>query len=72
MKKWDWSLCGHCPERTKWLKENHDKQISEEEFVEAWKKTRIFSRKKHAGRRNSPSAYRNEYKNLKNEFGFFS
>ena len=71
MKVFDFTKSPSCPERIAWLKENHKKPITEKEFLEAWQHLRQFSKAKQNSHANSPSAARQHYKRLKNNFGFF-
>lgn len=69
MKEFDWEYAEkhRNPVRFKFLKENWNKPIREEELVAVWDKSRKDS--KHSKR--SPSNARREYQNLKATFGFF-
>lgn len=50
-----------------WIRENHKKEISESQFLEAMEKFRhLRSRKKR-----TPSINKKDYRNLKKKFGFF-
>ena len=71
MKQFDFDNCKHCPQRIAWLKENHNKKMSEEEFVDAWQGFRGFSKANHKGRVNTPCKARKRYHRLKEKFGFF-
>lgn len=51
------------------FKENHNKKMTEEEFVKQMQKLRIH--RLGVGKKYCPSHLKKEYKNLKNNFGFF-
>jgi len=65
MKTFDWKEASkqNEPDKLQWLKENHDKGISVEEFCTAMKKIRKTG--------NPPSKLKNHYNRLKAHFGFF-
>lgn len=65
MKQFDWEEAAtrNSPEKLAWLKENHNKPITVDEYVAAMKAIRQ--------ERNSPSHLRNNYRRLQT-FGFFS
>lgn len=70
MKKFDWDYAKstHRKEVYDFLKNNHDKTLSEQEVVEMWSKLPRIG----VGFRNrSPSSVKYQYKNLKEKFGFF-
>ncbi len=82
MKTWDWEVAkGKFNEhKFKWLWLNHDKKISEEEFVHVWRGFKKFSvQQKKRGNversvlhsRYAPSQLKRDYRNLKANFGFF-
>ena len=68
MKTFNFELSNHCKPRLKWLKENCNQKISQDEFLKHWQELRIFSKSK----RNNPSRAKKVYRNLKNNFGFFN
>lgn len=70
-KTFDFDACPSNPPRVRWLRANHNKKVSEEEFVRAWQSLRQHSRAKHKGQRNSPSHARNQYRRLVSIYGFF-
>ena len=59
---------GNSPVKVLWLKENKDNPITEGEYIAAIKSLRGASKNRHY----NPSYLRNQYRNLKNNFGFFS
>jgi hypothetical protein len=74
MKTFDWELYavqGHRPTWFKWMKENHSRAVSEEEFVRAYQALRIQDTRPHNARRYGRSKLAAQYRNLHNEFGFF-
>jgi hypothetical protein len=72
MDQFDWEKAkeGHSTVTYEFLREWHDKDISEEEFVRQYSS---LSRegKLHAGVMRAPSAARHTYRHLQKKFGFF-
>lgn len=71
MKKFDWKFFEKqaSPARFKWLKNNWNRLITEQQFVEAM----ILLKETRRGRSKcyQPSRIKQQYKMLKNKFGFF-
>jgi hypothetical protein len=67
MKEFDWSTCSFKGARLLWLRENFNKKVSLEKFLEMMDATRDSAG--HNSR--SPSYARRSYKNLTEVFGFF-
>ena len=72
MKTFDWEYLKteRSPQYYKWLYGNHDKQLSEEEFVVAVQSLKEF--RKGTSYKYSPSHLRRNYRNLVKRFGFFT
>lgn len=64
-KTFDWEVAKEKKTlgKWKWLKENHNRTVSYEEFAAAMKSIRPT--------RNCPSSMKHEYRSLKEKFGFF-
>ena len=73
MKEFDWGHYAqkHSPQKTLWLQNNHNKKISEEQFVVDMKNLREYSKGKKLSTRYSPSYLKHQYKRLVTKFGFF-
>ena len=69
MKVFNFETSKHSPEKTQWLRENHNKKITVEEFLVEWIKLKHTTTR---GRRNGlPSHAKSVYKQLVKNFGFF-
>lgn len=66
MKQWDWEKAKECnrPEKLEYLKANHNKPITLDEYMAEMKRQKPT--------KNQPSHIEKEYKRLKNSFGFFA
>lgn len=76
-KEFDWSIARERtknPSKLQWEWENHTKEIPEEVYVKEVKKLKQFTDPKQRKKCNkySPSTLRRQYKNLKEEYGFFT
>lgn len=60
---------GRNPQVVNFFRENWNKKITEEEFIETMQKLRIH--RLGDSKKYSPSHLKKEYKNLKEQFGFF-
>lgn len=65
-----WATAHGSKERIAWLKENYNKPVTEDEYVEHIK-TLPHDHPKAANCRN-PGNNRRDYRNLKTKFGFFT
>lgn len=72
-KSWDWDAAAkmHRTEWIAWLKLHHDKPVSEDEYVEAYKKMRETDSRPHNARRYQIGHTRQQYRTLQQKFGFF-
>lgn len=66
---WEFYKTISSPERYTWMSQNHNKTISEEEFVKIMQYLKSFRRGKSY--KYQPSHLKQEYKRLKENFGFF-
>ena len=74
MKEFNWEIYaaqGHRPEWIKWMKTNYDRPITEEEFVRAYQALRTADARPRKARRYGRSKVAAQYRNLRNDFGFF-
>jgi hypothetical protein len=74
MKEFDWEIYaaqGHRPEWIKWMKMNYNCCITEEEFVRAYQALRKADARARKARRYGRSKVAAQYRNLRNDFGFF-
>jgi hypothetical protein len=74
MKAFDWTRFSdqHKPAWAAWLEANHDKPVTEIEFITAYRAQRDDDKRTHKARRYATAKVRQSYKNLKNDFGFFA
>lgn len=72
MKQFDWEKVKqvHSPAWISFVKKYHKQKLSEEEFVALYLKIPVRKSQKKS-RTRGPSRARQEYKNLKANFGFF-
>ena len=62
----------HSLQKVEWLEKNYNKPITSEVFVREMKRLKKFSRcKRRKAHKYSPSKLRNNYKRLKQRYGFF-
>lgn len=66
----EWATAQGSPERIAWLKENYDKPITVDEYVEFVKA--LPHNHPKASRCRQPSKNRHNYEYLKERFGFFT
>jgi hypothetical protein len=59
------------PQKQEWIKANHDKPITEDEYILVMQKLRKYATHPKASQRYSRSAARSAYRSLKNNYGFF-
>jgi hypothetical protein len=73
-KAFDWEQCSkqHRPAHVAWLKANHDKPITEVEYVEAYRDLRASDNRSNNARRYSTAKLKGSYRNLRDTFGFFA
>jgi len=73
MKHFDWteSERRHRPEHVAWLKAHHDKPTSEAEFIAAYRRLRGEDARPHKARRYATTKLRQQYRHLRDTFGFF-
>jgi hypothetical protein len=74
MKTFDWEIYaaqGHRPARIKWLKENHNHPVTEEEYMRAYQRLRIEDTRPHNARRYRLSKVAAQYNSFRNNYGFF-
>jgi hypothetical protein len=74
MRTFDWELYtvqGHRPAWIEWMKANCNHPVTEEEFLRAYQALRIKDTRPHNARRYGRSKVAAQYRNLRNEFGFF-
>jgi hypothetical protein len=73
MKTFDWNEAKdkHAPQWCEWLKANHDKPVTLEEYLGARAKMRKSDTRQHLADIYSVAKSRNNYVNLKTKFGFF-
>jgi len=67
MKEFNWETCTFKGPRLLWLRENFNKKVSLDKFMEMIESTRSSTSNNH----RSPSYGRQQYKTLKDKFGFF-
>lgn len=60
---------GSSSQKVNWLKDNWNKSVSEEEFINAIKSFKLFSKGKK--KNYCPSKLKRQYQHLKKTFGFF-
>lgn len=70
MKTFVWATAQGSPERVAWLKENYNKPVTEDEYVEHIKSLPHDHPK--AAHCRAPSYNRRQYQRLKDTFGFFT
>lgn len=70
MKVFVWATAQGSPQRIAWLKENYNKPVTEDEYVEAIKQ--LPHDHLYAARCRQPSKNRRQYQRLKDTFGFFT
>lgn len=70
MKVFIWATAFGSPQRIAWLKENYNKPVTEDEYVEHIKS--LPHDHKKASRCRTPSHNRKDYQYLKDRFGFFT
>lgn len=73
MKKFDWEFAAktRSPRRVQWLKDNHLKPVTEDQFVAAMCMMKGDAARKGKGKNYQPSRLRKQYRNLRITFGFF-
>jgi hypothetical protein len=73
-KAFDWELCSklHRPDWVAWLAANHAREVTEAEFIEAYRVGRTADSRPHKSRRYSSAKLRHSYRNLREDFAFFS
>jgi hypothetical protein len=74
MKSFDWKLCSalHKAEWARWLQTNHAKPVTEAQYMEAYRAMRGEDIRSHKARRYATTKLRRSYRNLQEEFGFFT
>lgn len=65
-----WDTAHGSAERIGWLKENHNKPVTEDEYVEAIKS--LPHDHLYAAKCRAPAHNRRNYRHLKERFGFFT
>jgi hypothetical protein len=72
-KAFDWEQCSkqHRPAHVAWLKANHDKPVTAEEYAEAYKELRASDNRPNNARRYSTAKLKASYRSLRETFGFF-
>jgi hypothetical protein len=72
-KSFDWEQCSkqHKPQWAAWLEANHEKPVTEAEYMEAYRAGRSEDERSHNARRYATAKLRKSYLNLKEDFGFF-
>jgi hypothetical protein len=72
-KTFDWTQFSdqHKPAWAAWLEANHDKPITEAEYIEAYRAQRKDDTRSHKARRYATAKVRAVYRNLQVDFGFF-
>lgn len=73
VKKYDFKEAEkqNSPEKLAWIKDNCNKDTSEEDFISIMKSLKRFSRGKAKNKNYSPSKLKKQYRTLKDNFGFF-
>ena len=73
MKTFDWKQFSdqHRPVWAAWLEANHDKVITEAEYIAAYRLMREDDTRPHKARRYATAKVRASYRNLQEDFGFF-
>lgn len=69
LTEFNWDTALGSPERIAWLKDNHDKPITEDQYIEHIKA--LPHNHLHAARCRTPARARKDYNYLKARFGFF-
>jgi hypothetical protein len=74
MKTFDWDEAAtrHSPQWIAWLKENHNKPVTLEEYLNARAEIRKTDTRPHLADIYSVAKSRHSYINLKTKFGFFN
>ena len=75
MKTFDWNIARSRtknPTKLNWLWINRNKKISEEKFVKEVKKMQPLSSAERRYKKYAPHTLKRNYRNLKEEFGFFT
>jgi hypothetical protein len=73
MKTFDWELYdvqGHRPAWIKWMKENYNRPVTEEEFVRAYQSLRIEDTRPHNAKRYRLSKVTGQYRSFRDNYGF--
>lgn len=70
MKTFVWATAQGSPERIVWLKENYNKPVTEDEYVEHIKS--LPHDHPYAANCRTPSGNRRQYRRMKADFGFFT
>jgi hypothetical protein len=68
---WDNAEKKYRPEHVAWMRENHNKPITEEEFVAYRKSLRASDTRGSKAKRYSTARLRGQYRRLKEKYGFF-
>ena len=73
MKTFDWEYHKkHAqPKRHEWLKANYNKPISQDDYIAAMIPLKATQTGKIKNNNYSPHKLKNQYRNLKQKFGFF-
>jgi len=72
-KTFDWAQFSerHKPEWAAWLEANHTRQVTEAEYMEAYRAQRSADARPHKAVRYATAKLRGVYRNLREDFGFF-
>lgn len=74
MKIFDWELYavrGHRAAWIKWMMENFNRAVTEEEFVRAYQALRIEDTRPHNAKRYRLSKVASQYRSFRDNYGFF-
>jgi hypothetical protein len=74
MKSFDWQFCFalHKVEWARWLQTNYDKPVTEVEYMAAYRAMRGEDVRSRKARRYATAKLRKSFKNLQEDFGFFT
>lgn len=73
MKTFDWNIAEKSsrPDHFAWLKENHERPVTLDEYITFRRSLRPTDNRKHRARRYGKSALTSQFNNLREQFGFF-
>jgi hypothetical protein len=73
MKTFDWTKFSdeHKPAWATWLEANHDKAVTQAEYIAAYRLQRKDDTRPHKARRYATAKLRQSFLNLQEDFGFF-